>query len=121
MAALTTFGAVLSHAIQMEAALAAYYQQGGNPARAQDATKRKSKMERVRRENVVEITLEPIEGLEENDYLLETADFSVAAQQLMERTAARFYRDAAPKMNVLAVQRAFERCAQEHSALADKA
>jgi rubrerythrin len=117
MTALNTFGAVLAHAIAIESALHVFYQQMGDAQRAKDADKRKQKMERVRRENVVEITLEPIEGLHAADYTLDTSAQTTEAQRLAEQTAARFYRDAAPKMNVLAVQRAFERCAQEHVAL----
>jgi hypothetical protein len=114
---LNTFGAVLSYAIQLEANLATYYQQAGNAARASDAEKRKSKLERVRRENVLEITLEPIEGLHEADYALNLGDTSADGQATVEKIAAQFYQDAAPKINVKQAQRALERCGQEHAAL----
>lgn len=114
---LNTFGAVLSYAIQLEATLQAYYQQVGNAARASDAEKRKHKLERVRRENIVEITLEPIEGLHAADYVLNLNDTSAAGQAAAEKIAAQFYHDAAPKINVKQAQRALERCGQEHADL----
>ncbi len=118
MSSLNTFGAVLSFAIQLEADFAAYYHQAGNAARASDAEKRKSKLERVRRENVVEITLEPIEGLDEADYVPNFNDTSAAGQAAVERIAAQFYQEVAPKINVKQAERALERCGQEHAALA---
>lgn len=120
MANLNTFGAVMAFAIQLEANLQAYYA-AANPDRAREADKRRSKLERIRRENVVEITLEPIDGLDEADFGLNLEDVSAAGQQATERAAAEFYAAAAPKMNVLAVQRALERLAQEHRALAGDA
>lgn len=118
MTSLNTFGAVLSYAIQLEADLQAYYQKLGSSEQAKAAEKRKSKLERVRRENVLEITLEPIEGLHEADYALNTADTSVEGQRKVEQTASQFYADSAPKINVLQAQRALERCGKEHAALA---
>lgn len=118
MASLNTFGAVLTHAINLEASLSAYYEAAGSADRARDAAKRRDKLERVRRENVVEITLEPIEGLDEADYALNLADTSPAGQQTIERTAAQFYADVAPKINVRQAQRALERCGSEHAELA---
>jgi hypothetical protein len=117
---LNTFGAVLSHAIQLEADLAAYYQKIGQSERAKDADKRKSKLERVRREHVLEITLEPIEGLQEADYALNLEDASASGQQAVEQSAARFYHAAAPKINVLQARRALEKCAQEHQTLSQQ-
>lgn len=117
MSTLNTFGAVLSYAIQLESNLAVYYQHVGDAARASDAEKRKHKLERVRRENIVEITLEPIEGLHEADYVPNFDDTSPTGQSAVEQIAARFYGDAAPKINVKQAQRALERCGQEHAAL----
>lgn len=114
MTELNSFGAVLSYAIQLEANLQVYYQTLGNAERAKEAEKRKTKLERVRRENVVEITLEPIEGLNETDYTLNLEDTSAEGQRAVEQIAARFYADAAPKINVLQARRALERCGTEH-------
>lgn len=114
MSELNTFGAVMAFAIQMEADLRTYYETAGNHERALAAEKRQVKLERIRRENVLEITLEPIEGLNKAQYALGLTDVSVAGQQVVEQRIAQFYLDAAPRMNVLAVQRAFDRLAQEH-------
>jgi hypothetical protein len=118
MAELNSFGGVMSFAIQLEAQLADYYTKAGNADRAKEADKRRTKLERIRRENVVEITLEPIDGLEDTTYTLTLSDVSSTGQQAVERIAAQFYADAAPKINVLPAQRALARCGEEHQALA---
>ncbi|MGQ9910178.1 MAG: hypothetical protein ACUVS2_15235 [Candidatus Flexifilum sp.] len=118
MSALNTFGAILSYAIDLETRLADYYKQAGDAARAADAEKRRANFERVRRENVTEIKLEAIEGLNEADYALNLADTSPAGMAAVEATAARFYSDVAPKINVREAQRALERAAKQHQALA---
>ena len=118
MASLNTFGAILSYAIDLEAQISDYYEKLGDSAKAAEAEKRRSKLERVRRENVVEITLEPIEGLNEANYAINFDDISVSGRQAVEAAAARFYEDVAPAINVRQAQRALERCGKEHSALA---
>jgi hypothetical protein len=75
-------------------------------------------LERARREYVVEITLEPIEGLHEADYTLDFDDSSADGQKKLAASAAQFYADAAPKINVRQVQRVLEKCGQEHAAVA---
>jgi hypothetical protein len=117
MSTLNTFGAILTFAIEMEGQMAGYYR-GIGSSRAADADKRRSNLERVRRENVTEIKLEPIEGLDEADYALNLADTSAAGQQAIEATAARFYADTAPKLNVREAQRALERAGKQHAELA---
>lgn len=117
MASLNTFGAIMTHAVNLESALSDYYRQAGHTERAQAADKRRQKMERIRRESVLEITLEPIEGLDEADYALNLDDTSAAGQQAIESVAARFYAEVAPKINVRQAQRALERAGKEHSAL----
>jgi hypothetical protein len=119
MASLNTFGAILTHAVALESALRDYYQRGGRAEQAQAADKRRQTMERIRREAVVEITLEPIEGLDEADYALNLDDHSTAGRRAAEQIAARFYADAAPKINVRQAQRALERAGQAHQELAD--
>ena len=117
MTSLNTFGAILTYAIEMEARLRDYYQAAGQPDRAKEADSRRVKLERTRRENVVEITLEAIEGLDEADFVLNLDDASEAAQQAVEETAARFYACAAPKINVREARSALERCGKQHAAL----
>ena len=112
---LNTFGAVFTFAIELEAQLGAYYSDIGDATMAKAAEKRRKKLERVRRENVVEITLEPIVGLDAGDYTLDLSDRSAEGQLAAARKAAQFYVDAAPKINVRAAQRALERCGREHA------
>ena len=123
MTSINSFGSVLSFAIDLETRLRDYYIAAGDSSRAADADKRRSNLERVRRENVTEIKLEPIEGLHEDDYALNLADMSAAGRQAVEAaaeaTAARFYTDSAPKINVREAQRALERCARQHAELAN--
>jgi hypothetical protein len=56
---LNTFGAILTHAIELETRLRDYYQKAGSAEQAKAADDRRTKLERVRREHVLEITLEP--------------------------------------------------------------
>lgn len=118
MASLNTFGAILTYAVNLETALRDYYQQAGDVERSKAADKRRQTMERIRRETVLEITLEPIEGLNEADYELTLDDTSASGQQSVEAAAARFYAEVAPKINVRQAQRALERAAKEHQELA---
>ncbi len=111
---LNTFGAVFTFAIELEARLGAYYAGIGDAAKSRAAEKRRKKLERVRRENVVEITLEPILGLSADNYKLDLRDGSAAGQAAAAAAAARFYHEAAPKINVRVAQRALERCGKEH-------
>jgi hypothetical protein len=116
MTELNAFGAILTFAIEMEGQFADYYRQMGSP-RAADAEKRRATLERVRRENVTEIKLEPIEGLNAADYALNLADTSAEGQKAVEAIAARFYADTAPKLNVREAQRALERAGRQHAEL----
>lgn len=118
MSALNTFGAILTHAITLETHLRDYYQGAGLAERAQACEDRRLKLERTRRENVLEITLEPIEGLDEADYALNLNDASAAGQQAAEAVAARFYDEVAPKINVREARRMLERCGKQHAQLA---
>ncbi len=118
MASLNTFGAILTYAINLEVQLRDYYQSAGNSGRAQGADKRRQTLERIRREYVVEITLEPIDGLDETNYAFDLKDPSENGQRSIESTAARFFADVSPKINVRQAQRALERCGKEHQELA---
>jgi hypothetical protein len=118
MAGLNSFGSVLTFAIDLETRLREYFQAAGLPDVAKEADKRRSTLERVRRENVVEITLEPIEGLDEADYAVKLDDHSAAGQAAVAEVAARFYRDVTPKINVRQAQRALERCGRQYETLA---
>lgn len=119
MPSLNTFGAIMTYAINLEGNLADYYEAAGDTESAKEANKRKSKLERVRRENVLEITLEAIDGLDEADYDFNFDDTSDTGQQAIEATAARFYEDVAPKINVRQAQRVLNRFAGQHAGLAN--
>lgn len=118
MSALNSFGAIMTHAIELEAQIAAYYKAAGVADRAAESEKRRSTLERVRRENVVEIMLEPIEGLNVEDYALNLSDSSAAGQQAVEKIAAKFYADVSPKINVKEAERALAKAGKQHAALA---
>lgn len=114
MAEINSFGGVMTFSINSETALQQYYQGIGNSERAAAADKRRVKLERIRREHVVEITLEPIDDLDDVDFPFNWDDTSETGQQHNERVLAQFYKTAAPKINVLPAQRALERCGEEH-------
>lgn len=115
MSNLNSFGAIFTFAIELEEQIHNYYKALGNGDKAEAAESRKEKLERSRRENVVEITLEPIDGLNEADYTLNFADTSTAGQKAIAEIAAKFYADTAPKINVRQAQRTLERCGKEHA------
>lgn len=118
MPSLNTFGSILTYAINLEAELNTYYETVGDAAQAKEANKRRSNLERVRRENVLEITLEAIDGLDEANYSFDFGDTSADGQTAVETTAAQFYNDVAPKINVRQAQRVLERYEKQHTALA---
>ena len=117
MSSLNTFGAILTYAIEQEAHLSDYYKKAGNAEQAAAANKRKGKLERARSLYVLEITLEPIEGLDEANYTLNLDDTSTAGQKAVAATAARFYSEVAPSINVRDAQRILEKCGKEYVAL----
>lgn len=114
MAELNNFGAIFTFAIEMEQQISDYYAAQGLEAEAQASTKRIDKLERARREYVVEITLEPIDDLHSDDFTLDTDDTSEAGRDAVEATAKRFYTTAAPKVNVRQAQRILEKCGKQY-------
>lgn len=118
MTSLNSFGSIMSYAIDLETRLRDYYRRAGDEQRAADADRRRQTLERVRRENVTEIKLEPIHGLDETNYALNLDDTSAAGQRAAEQIAARFYRDVTPHFNVREAQRAIERAGRQHADLA---
>lgn len=115
MAELRNFGAVFTFAIDMESRIADYYRGLGNEEAAKTAEKNSEKLERARREYVTEITLEPIDDLDEDNYGLNVEDTSASGQSAVNMVAKRFYTDAAPKINVRQAQRVLERCGNQYS------
>ena len=114
MAALKNFGAIFTFAIEMEDTIQNYYQRIGMTDKVQESAKRREKLERARREHIVEITLEPIDGLEEEAYQLNLEDTSEAGQSSVADVAYRFYTDAAEQINVKQAERILKKCADQY-------
>jgi len=114
MTALNNFGAVMSFAIDLESKLRDLYTAAGDSARAAACDKQRATLERVRRENVTEIKLEPITDLDARDYAIDFSETGAENLARVAQIAARFYADAAPKLNVREAQRALERAGRGH-------
>ena len=124
---LTQFGSILSFAILLEEKLVGFYTNLASKEngilseefskRAKACVKRKQRLERSRRENITEITLEPIEGLDESNYKLNLSGKSPQDIDEMEKRVITFYFDVTPKINVLETRRALKRCQKEHNNL----
>jgi hypothetical protein len=124
---LTQFGSILSYAILLEEKLEGFYKDLASKddgilskefsIRAKACVKRKKRLERSRRENITEITLEPIEGLDENNYQLKLSGTSPQEIDTLEKQVITFYFDVTPKINVLETRRVLKRCQKEHSNL----
>jgi hypothetical protein len=132
---LATFGAVLSFAITFEQELEAFLRKlrasasgdlAATLAQAAEATQKRGKLlERVRRENVAEMILEPISGFRSEDYALGDAPAAETSAEALsrawrkaEQTAVSFYVVGAQKLSIPEVKRIFERLAKEHGRLA---
>jgi len=123
---LGTFGAILGFAIKLEERGADFYDKVAQRGlgelfvqRAGQCRRRAMRLERARRESVVEMILEAIHGLESEDYLVRL-DFEGDGAHV-ERCAAdledatiRFYRDAAAKMPIREIVRLFGRLRDQH-------
>ena len=125
---LNQFGAILSFAIDLETKLSEYYQNQNlikdNPSlnsefefRVQSSLKRVKNLERARRENVTEITLEPITGLDPEDYNVNFVDFTLKTINFNTASTRKFYEEAGPKLNVREVNRLFLRYLKEYNNL----
>ena len=125
---LTTFSAVLTFAIDLEGRAARYYESaakvGGDLTEtfenyANRSAKRKQRLTAIRQDNITEIVLEPISGLNVADYELadtQPTDRQEALTQslALESRLKQFYLDAEPKLNVTEPRRAFQKMAQEN-------
>jgi rubrerythrin len=126
---LNTFGAIVTFAIDLEGAMQRFYEQasavGGDAAEtfenyAKKSAKRRQRLIAVRQDNVTEMVLEPISGLNQIDYEPNAAAPADQASALaeairLEERAERFYMDAGPKLNVTEPRRAFQKLAQENT------
>jgi rubrerythrin len=116
---LTSFGAILSFAEEMESRDRDFYlalAENPNCARyreflrrlADEAAKRVKTAQRIRRENVTEMILEPIKDFERRPFTAEcgnpaamNAGDAIEACRELEERAARYYREAAVKIKAL--------------------
>jgi hypothetical protein len=123
---LNQFGSVLTYAIELETLLSEHYDNAAKNnetyqaefgTRSKASLKRKKNLERSRRENITEITLEPIEGLDTSNYVIDTTKMDLETINNNEMIVVRFYADAGPKINVLESKRLFKRCHKEHNNL----
>jgi hypothetical protein len=124
--ALNQFGAVMTFAIDLEGKLAEFYEQAAATNsdytaelqnRAKSSKSRRQKIEQSRRENVTEITLEAIDGLDEADFAIDFSQYTPANIDAVEAVVQKFYKEAAPKINVREARQVLERCLKEHNRL----
>ena len=130
---LGTFGAVMKFALQLEMDSHTFYESAIDgltndeirttfESLMQRTTKRHDLLERVRRENVTEMILEPISGLEIDEYIVvtecksdiddrERCELAIANEEKNQK----FYVDAGAKIEFLIkAADAFERLADEN-------
>jgi rubrerythrin len=126
---LNTFGAVMGFAVDYDQRASEWYSnaaalaQGAQlKAKLQELgevrAKRKKLMERVRRENVTEMILEPISGLDSAAFEVSTAlptkDAEIlSAAKVREASAERFYAAASAKLSIPEVSRIFKKIARD--------
>ena len=130
---LGTFGAVLKYALDLEARASTFYDEASFVTGNQDlkalyealligGQKRVGTLLRVRRENITEMILEPISGLQSDNFsprvILpseKTDDIVRKMAEDMETVIAAFYRTAANKIEFLAeAADIFERLAEDN-------
>ena len=129
--ALSTFGAIMGFAAEMVQRTETFYktmvQRAKNPivgealqVLLEEERKNYSLMERTRRENVTEMILEPIAGLDQSDYELEmkgmdqTEDSDLLKMALiLEERERRFFSEVSDKVPLPEVGRIFRKVAQK--------
>jgi hypothetical protein len=124
---LGTFGAIFQAAIKVEEGLIARYeaQSGAQPDPAlyhkfvKEGQKRLKRLERLRRETVTEMILEPIHDLRLSDALVDFGDidaavpFAPAQARELELQIGAFYDEAADKIGQAEAARALRRLGKE--------
>ena len=132
---LTTFGSILNFAEELERQDVVFYEKAAaNPACAAlkelftefaaDAKKNQKTAQRIRRENVTEMILEPIHGFTRNPFCeacegAETlsAGEAMATARRLEDRAERYYEEAAAKIKALPeVSRALKQIGKKRTA-----
>jgi rubrerythrin len=123
---LGTFGAVISFALALETQAFEFYEglnqdvfsQSGHQL-LKGSQKRLNRLRRIRQELVTEMILEPITGVDSDDYVLNVLDSSDPSEVLnqalrLEENMRRFYTTTAPLIPMKEVERAFLRLAKEN-------
>jgi rubrerythrin len=128
---LGTFGAIMGFAVQMVQQTETFYKTMAQEAQdsilrealqvlSKEEGKSRSLMERTRRENVTEMILEPVEGLDQSDYEIDmnTMDQSSDTDLLktalaLEERAQMFFSDVSGKVPLPEVGRIFRKAAQK--------
>ena len=122
---LATFGAIMTFALELEQRAAVFYEEAAHGSLqepfsdlARMAHKRAKRIERTRREGIAEMILEPITGMNGEDYLVELVPGRDEIERLSQairlaETSIRFYQDAAEKIPVKEVARTCQRMATE--------
>lgn len=131
MTALSTFGAIMGFAAEMAGKMEEVYKILILKAKAQamreilqalaeEAAKNHGLMIKTRRENVTEMILEPVTGLQQEDYEIDwkvpegMEDTGLLKTALMlEGRGERFFRDASAKVPLPEVARIFRKVAQK--------
>ncbi len=105
---LNNLGAILTFARDMELGDSEFFKAAGMPEAAGESGKNAATLERLRRENVTEMILEPIKDFSREPYVLQSADpASLDRVGLLERAraldarAVAFYEAAAGKLSAL--------------------
>jgi rubrerythrin len=131
MMGLTTFGAIMGFAAEMAGKTEEVYKAFMSRAKtetlrdvlqalAEEGGKNHALMIKTRRENVTEMILEPVTGLQQEDYEIDlkvpevTEDASLLKAALMlEERQKKFFRDASSKVPLPEVARIFRKVAQK--------
>jgi septum formation topological specificity factor MinE len=129
--ALTTFGAIMGYAAEMVRRSGEVYQvavqKAQNPALREaleillaEERKNQSLMEKTRREHVTEMILEPISGLQQEDYEMDievsgqSADADLLGIALtLEEKEKKFFADASARIPLPEVARIFRKMVQK--------
>ncbi len=128
---LGTFGAVMGFASQLVMQSASYYETTGKSVKnaelkavlqilSEDGKKDYATMEQTRRENVTEMILEPITGLDREEYEISPSRLSqesdtgiLKSALLLEERECKFFRDSSGKIPLPEVARVFRKVAQK--------
>ena len=123
---LGSFGEIISFALELEGKALAYYESLNHAVLSQPghqlqkgSQKRLNRLRRIRQEMVTEMILEPITGVDSDDYVVsipEASDSVNVFQHVIcfEENMCRFYSKTAAVIPMKEVERAFLRLAKEN-------